>query len=116
MGALIVMPTKKKPKSKPHAHTTGRFQLDKRADQLAVAPEATGNDDDLLTTWEVAGWLRVSTQWLDIGRIKGYGPPYQRLSPSLIRYRRGGVRGWLAEREHAHTSRFENKIRGSAAV
>jgi hypothetical protein len=104
-----IMPTKKKSKPKnpkQHSHITGRFNLDKRADLLAVAPEAAGSDDELLTTRETSEWLRVSPDWLAIGRGKNYGPKFEVLGPSLIRYRRGTVRAWLAEREVAHTKRL----------
>ena len=37
---------------------------------------AVGDDDDLLTTPQLAEWLAVSEQWCEIGRHKGYGPPY----------------------------------------
>ena len=31
---------------------------------------------EYLTTREAAAYLGVSRQWLDIGRTKGYGPPF----------------------------------------
>ena len=94
------MPTKKKPSPKTKHH------LDKRADLLAVAPEAMGSDDELLTTREVADWLRVSPEWLEIGRGKNYGPRFKRLGPTVIRYQRGTVREYLKEREYAHTKQY----------
>lgn len=51
-----------------------RLHLDKRAETLvAIAPE--GSDDDLLSTVQIAGWLGVTAQWVELGRAKGYGPP-----------------------------------------
>src|SRR5512140_323436 len=92
------VPTKSKStKQKPqHAHTTGRLQLDKRAGKLAAEE---GGDDELLNTTALAEWLGVSVQWVEIGRHKNFGPPFQLLG-SLIRYRRGAVKAWLREREH----------------
>jgi predicted DNA-binding transcriptional regulator AlpA len=78
--------------------------IDKRADAILTA--TTGTDDDLLTTPETAAWLGCSTQWLEIGRNKGFGPPYQRLAARMIRYRRGAVREWLEERSHHRTSEY----------
>ena len=49
-----------------------RHHLDKRAASLLTT---SGGDDDLLTTPETAAWLQTSEQWLEIGRVKGYGPP-----------------------------------------
>jgi hypothetical protein len=78
--------------------------LDRRADNLIA--EGAGNPDDLLTTEEVAAWLHVSMQWLEIGRHHGYGPPYVRISPRMIRYRRGDVLTWLAGRTHTSTADY----------
>src|SRR5947207_8590513 len=80
-----------------------RHHIDKRADALA---EAEGDEDDLLDTREMSAWFGVSTQRLEIGRIRGYGPPYKTISPKRTRYRRGDVRPWLRERTHRSTSEY----------
>ena len=80
-----------------------RHHLDRRAPDLIE--EGQGDPDTLMTTAAVAEWLQVSTQWLEIGRSKGYGPPFIRLSASRVRYRRGNVVGWLTERTIHHSSR-----------
>jgi hypothetical protein len=59
-----------------------------------------------LDTKAEADWLGVSTQWLEIGRCRGYGPPFERLSPRVIRYQRGKTRRWLDERSHRCTSEY----------
>jgi predicted DNA-binding transcriptional regulator AlpA len=72
-----------------------QHHLDRRVEQLlAAAPEA----DDLLNTKQVAAWLGVSTQWLEIGRCKGFGPPSKKIGPRLVRYQRSEVRAWLRQR------------------
>jgi predicted DNA-binding transcriptional regulator AlpA len=73
-----------------------KHHLDRRA--AAIAVQDTGADDQLLNTRELAKWLGVSTQFLEIGRHKGYGPRYTRLSPRNIRYKRSDVLAWLATR------------------
>lgn len=80
--------------------------LDKRAGQLAAEP---GDDDELLSTKELASWLGVSQQWVNAGRCKGFGPPYLRMTPTMIRYRRGAVREWLAERTFIRTAAYSDK-------
>lgn len=76
--------------------------LDRRAAKLVVEP---GADDDLLRTPEVAGWLGVSEPWLEIGRGVGYGPPFLKIGPRMIRYQRGAVRKWLRSRaKHAEAT------------
>ena len=81
-----------------------KHHLDRRAADLAVID--WGNDDDLLTTPQVAAWLSVSEQFLEIGRHRGYGPKFLRLSPRRTRYRRGDVRQWLRERTHQSTAEY----------
>jgi hypothetical protein len=89
----------------PNISTTSRkHHLDKRADDLANA--GIGDDDDLLNTAQTAIWLGTSVQWLEIGRSRQYGPPYLRLGPRQIRYRRGAVRSWLLERLHHCTAEY----------
>ena len=80
------------------------LHLDRRANLLATIG-AVGDDDDLLTTPQLAEWLAVSEQWCEIGRHKGYGPPYVKLA-GRVRYRRCAVRAWLNERAHRSTSEY----------
>jgi predicted DNA-binding transcriptional regulator AlpA len=84
----------------------GRHHLDRRADHLAQEGAAAGNTDDLLDTRTVAAWLGVSTQFLEIGRHRGYGPRFVRLSTRRTRYRRSDVLDWLRERMHAATAEY----------
>ena len=81
-----------------------KHHLDRRA--AAIVAQDTGADDQLLSTRDLAEWLGVSTQFLEIGRHKGYGPKFTRLAPRDIRYRRADVRAWLAERVHSATSEY----------
>ena len=81
-----------------------KHHLDQRADR--IAGEDVGADDDLLTTRQVADWLGVSTQWVEIGRSKNYGPPFKRLTARSIRYLRGDVLKWLKTRTHASTAEY----------
>ena len=61
-----------------------RHHLDKRAADLAA--QGVGDPDDLLSTSDLAEWLGVSIQWVEIGRSKGWSPPFIKLSPRRIRY------------------------------
>ena len=83
-----------------------KHHLDRRADVIAEAVAGTGDDDDLLTTIQVANWFCVSPQWLEIGRMNGYGPPFVRVAPQVVRYRRGTMKAWLMERSHASTGEY----------
>jgi predicted DNA-binding transcriptional regulator AlpA len=64
------------------------------------------DDDDLLTTEQVAEWFGLSTQWVEVGRHKGYGPPFTRISGNCIRYQRAAVREWLGQRSHVCTKEY----------
>jgi hypothetical protein len=80
--------------------------LDKRADLITASP---GNDEEMIDTRELANWLRVSIQWLEIGRMRGYGPAFIKIAPRCIRYRKDAVRTWLEERAHASTAEYARR-------
>jgi predicted DNA-binding transcriptional regulator AlpA len=81
-----------------------KHHLDRRAD--VIAEQGGGSPDDLLDTTQVAAWLGVSTQFLEIGRSRGYGPRFCRLSPRRTRYLRGDVLAWLRQRTFAATAEY----------
>lgn len=83
-----------------------RHHLDRRGDQ--IAQQIAGDEDELLSTSDVSELLGVSTQFLEIGRHKGYGPPFVRLSARCVRYRRADLRGWLQARQHQAVSEYRN--------
>jgi predicted DNA-binding transcriptional regulator AlpA len=85
-------------------HKMLKHHLDRRADAIANAD--SGGADDLLSTREVADWLGVSIQWVEIGRSKKYGPPFKRLAPRTVRYLRADVLKWLKARTHASTADY----------
>jgi hypothetical protein len=81
------------------------FHIDRRAADIAAA-DTDGDPDDLLTTSEMAEWFGVSAVWFEIGRSRGYGPPFVRVAPKRIRYLRSSVRDWLRQREHHATAEY----------
>jgi len=85
-------------------HSPKKHHIDRRVDQI-VAVNA-GAADDLLDTRQVADWLGVSIQWVEIGRSKNYGPPFKRLTARTFRYLRGDVLKWLKARTHASTAEY----------
>ena len=84
------------------------LQVDRHA--ILLAEEGKGNDDDLITSKELARWFRVSLSWVEQSRTRGYGPPHIQISPNAIRYRRDHVLSWLAER----AKKAEARLYGSA--
>ncbi len=84
-----------------------RLHLDRRAAEIIANTE--GADDDLLSTRSVAIWLGVSEEWVEIGRSKGYGPPFIRLGPRRIRYHRRTILDWLAARSFTSTEQYPAK-------
>jgi hypothetical protein len=61
-----------------------------------IEGKAEGGSDDLLTTQELAVWFGTATGIWDSARCYGKGPPFIRISPGVIRYRRSSVLGLLA--------------------
>jgi predicted DNA-binding transcriptional regulator AlpA len=85
-------------------HSPKSHHIDRRADQIVAG--AVGAGDDLLDTRQVADWLGVSIQWVEIGRSKNYGPPFKRLTARTVRYLRADVLKWLKARTHASTAEY----------
>lgn len=86
-----------------------KHHLDRRAQKL-IDEEKNSNPDDLLNTRQVAEWFGCSEQWLETGRIKGFGPKFIRIGPRQIRYRKKDVLSWLADRCHQSTSEYGSVI------
>ena len=85
--------------------TSKSHHIDKRAD--GVAAQIIGLDPNaLLCTKEVATLFGVSPKWLEIGRHRGYGPPFIRISARRIRYKTADLIAWLEERKHRSTSEY----------
>jgi predicted DNA-binding transcriptional regulator AlpA len=92
-----------------------RHNIDKRAHAVAEAGAAAGNPDDLLTTTELCEWTGLSHQFYEIGRCRGYGPRYVRLSTRRVRYLRADVLRWLAERTYQKTTEYTRRASTNAA-
>ena len=86
----------------------GRLLIDRRAHRLI---NVDFHPEERLTTKEVAAWLCVSVQFLEIGRTRGYGPKFERFTNKLVRYRVGDVLEWLKSRTHACTSEYAKGAR-----
>ena len=62
---------------------------------------------EYLNTKQTAGYLQLSTQWLEIGRVKGYGPKFIKLG-RLVRYCRASLDEYLKDHE------VENTVQGES--
>ena len=91
----------------PSKHQKKRHHLDRRATDLIA--NGSGPDDDLLSTREVADWLGMSILWMEVGRMRGYGPRFVRVGPRRIRYCRADVVTWLRERTYSRTDQYEGQ-------
>jgi predicted DNA-binding transcriptional regulator AlpA len=83
------------------------LQLDRHAQHIANLANGA-NPNELLCTKQLAAWLGRSKQWVEIGRSRGYGPPYIKLGPRSIRYSVGDVLKWLQERSYKSTAEYES--------
>jgi predicted DNA-binding transcriptional regulator AlpA len=86
----------------------GKLLIDRRAHRLV---DVEFHPEQALSTKEVAAWLGVSVQFLEIGRTRGYGPKFVRITKRLVRYRVGDVLDWLKSRTHACTSQYAKGAR-----
>lgn len=70
--------------------------------------------DDLLDQRQAATRLGVpSARTLESWRRRGYGPPFLRLSPRLVRYRASDIDKWLAARVVGAPSGVGDKSSGA---
>jgi hypothetical protein len=95
-------------------HQPKTFHIDKRA--AAIADAGAGDDDELLSPSQVADWFGVSHQWLAHRRDAGDGPPFERITPHIIRYRRDKVRAWLDARSYRSTREYRGERKRGAAA
>lgn len=59
---------------------------------------STDHTPEYLTTIEAARRLSCSRQYLEIGRCKGYGPPFCKLGRA-VRYRKAALDEWMQRGE-----------------
>jgi hypothetical protein len=83
--------------SRRQTATPKKLKIDKTAD-IRIADAPAGDDDALLDTASTAAWLGVSTQWLELARYKKIGPAYIKVTPRLVRYRKGDLIAYLKGR------------------
>jgi len=101
----------------PSPTTSHKHRFDPFVEQILSAMPPEVRDDVLLTTEQVASWLQVSSQWLEIARQKNYGPKFRSLGPRCIRYTAGDVREFLQSRQRTHTDgRKKKEIRRKRKV
>ena len=67
---------------------------------------STSATPTLLCEKEVAKLLGQSIKTLQKWRVQGEGPPFIRMSPRAIRYRRGDIDAWINRNVHNSTSEF----------
>jgi hypothetical protein len=85
---------------------TRRSHIDRTANQMADALAASATDESLSTV-QAATFIGCSPSFLEIGRCKGYGPRFRRLSPRMIKYLKSDVIDWLRSRaRHQSTAEY----------
>jgi len=57
---------------------------------------------DYLNTQQAAEYLQVSTQWLEIKRVKGAGPPFYKIG-RLVRYSKEDLDEWVRGQRRINT-------------
>ena len=76
-------------------------------------PQETGNETDnasghrrLLSRIEIEAEYGISRRWLELAAISGEGPPFIKVSPRMVRYRRNQLEKWLNDREFDNTTQL----------
>lgn len=64
----------------------------------------TSNYRRLLSRDEIEAEYGISRRWLELAAISGEGPPFIKVSPRMVRYRRDHIEVWLNAREISHTA------------
>ncbi len=64
------------------------------------------SEEDLITTNQLAAILKVHPQTVHRMRQTGEGPPFERLGPRIIRYKRKKVAQWREQRCHKSTAEY----------
>jgi hypothetical protein len=90
---------------------SGAFKSTSTAAEIALNRlSETPVRDDYLTTRESALYLKVSKSFLDKARVYGGGPPFVRLAPRKIVYRRADLDAWAAGRRFGSTSEYGTAV------
>ncbi|MGX0975093.1 putative DNA-binding transcriptional regulator AlpA [Roseovarius sp. MBR-51] len=61
-------------------------------------------DEDYLTSKEAACFIGLSRSWLEKRRVFGDGPPYYKIGPRRVLYRRAELIAWLEQHRTRATS------------
>ena len=97
LGMKLRWPKDMTKKSTRTSRRPKTLKIDKNA-AAAISRLPAGSDDDLLNTPAAAVWLGVSTQWLELGRCKKFGPRYVKITKRLVRYRKRDLLDYLQSR------------------
>ena len=87
--------------AKPKSH-----HLDKHAHRIAAAAPGDATTCSPRRRWRRGFAARAVA---DPRPPPGYGPPFERLGPMLIRYSRRKVLAWLDERSHLSTDEYDTE-------
>ncbi len=68
-----------------------------------VNTQPSRSEDTLMTTYEAAGYLRVSPRTMEDWRRAGTGPLYISIARNCVRYRYGDLTQWIIRRRVRHT-------------
>lgn len=63
-------------------------------------------DEEYLDPRAAAAHCGLSRRWMELARHIGNGPPFVRVTPRMIRYRRSDLDQWMRERTHRSTSEY----------
>ena len=66
--------------------------------------QALPNPNQLLSRDEIQQEYNIPRRWLELAALSGGGPPFVRISRRMVRYQRGVLERWIADRTRMSTA------------
>jgi hypothetical protein len=73
-------------------------------DGIGQKGQATPNPQQLLSRDEIEYEYGLTRRWLELAALTGNGPPFVKVSGRMVRYQRGVLERWIADRTRSSTS------------
>ena len=69
------------------------------------------NPNQLLSRDEVEGESGLTRRWLELAALNGNGPPFVKVSGRMVRYQRGVLERWIADRTRISTADLGQELK-----
>lgn len=73
-------------------------------DGIGQKGQANPNPQQLLSRNEIEDEYGLTRRWLELAALSGKGPPFVKISNRMVRYQRGVLERWIADRTRISTA------------